>query len=70
MSEQRMSRCTYRHAQTKIVDGVTYGGNKNARQFLWGNYPLEAPSSPDLPFFRSCPDKPHDEHYCGCHGWD
>lgn len=28
------------------------------------------PSSPDLAFFESHPDKPEDEYYCGCRGWD
>ena len=28
------------------------------------------PSSTDLAFFESKPDKEFDEYYCGCHGWD
>ena len=24
----------------------------------------------DLPFFKACPDRPFDEYYCGCWGWD
>jgi hypothetical protein len=24
----------------------------------------------ELPFFKACPDKPYDEYYCGCWGWD
>lgn len=33
----------------------------------------ERPSDPEnlvLAFFRRQPDKPHDEFYCGCWGWD
>ena len=29
-----------------------------------------APSSFDLPFFHHNPDKPHDDYYCGCFGWE
>jgi len=67
---QRMSKCAYRHDRTKVENGVTYGGGSNGRQQLWGNYPIVAPSSKELPFFRSKPDKEFDDHYCGCCGWD
>jgi len=67
--ETRMSRCSYGHKETKTVDGVVFGRNWNGRQWLWGNFPMEAPSSPELPFFESVPDKPHDRHFCGCMGW-
>lgn len=30
----------------------------------------EKTSSELLPFFRYTPDKPHDEYYCGCFGWE
>ena len=30
----------------------------------------ESFSQPDLPFFRLKIDKPKDEYYCGCKGWD
>lgn len=29
-----------------------------------------APSSTNLPFFEHKPDKPFDEYFCGCWGWD
>lgn len=28
------------------------------------------PSSLDLPFFVHQPNKPEDDYYCGCRGWD
>ena len=28
------------------------------------------PSDTKLAFFKYCPDKEHDEFYCGCFGWD
>jgi len=68
----RMSRCSSRHRETRVGDdGKTYGRNYNGRQWLWGSYPVEAPSSEreDLPFFSEQPDKPFDQHYCGCMGW-
>jgi hypothetical protein len=30
----------------------------------------KVPSSLRLAFFRHQPDQPHDQYYCGCHGWD
>lgn len=30
----------------------------------------EEPSSFDLAFFAVHPDKPYDEYYCGCRGWN
>lgn len=30
----------------------------------------ERESSNDLPFFKHRPDKPYDEYYCGCYGWN
>lgn len=30
----------------------------------------DIPSSYDLPFFKYQPDKPQDDFYCGCFGWD
>lgn len=30
----------------------------------------EKPSADNLAFFVHQPDKPFDEFYCGCHGWD
>lgn len=30
----------------------------------------EVPSQPGLAFFAHHPDRPHDEFYCGCWGWD
>lgn len=73
MTNTRVSRCNYRHDKTRTdADGRTFGGNHNGRQFLWGNFPIEAPSAEGdkLPFFRKHPDKDADEHYCGCMGWD
>ena len=65
----RISKCNYRH---KRIDENGIGYNYSARngRDLSGDYKAEAPSSFDLPFFKHQPDKPHDEHYCGCFGWD
>jgi hypothetical protein len=30
----------------------------------------EVDSRWELPFFKYQPDKPYDEYYCGCWGWD
>lgn len=30
----------------------------------------EQPSNLSLPFFVHQPDKPKDNHYCGCKGWN
>lgn len=30
----------------------------------------EVDSSTKLAFFKHCPQKDHDEFYCGCFGWD
>lgn len=27
-------------------------------------------SDKDLPLFKERPDKPHDDYFCGCRGWD
>lgn len=35
-----------------------------------GRCKAEVDSRSDLPFFKHCPAKPFDEHYCGCMGWD
>jgi|HubBroStandDraft_6_1064221.scaffolds.fasta_scaffold122747_6 hypothetical protein len=40
---------------------------RKARCSYGGN---EVPSSLKLPFFKFCPDRPYDEYYCGCYGWD
>ena len=30
----------------------------------------QQPSDPSLPFFAHHSDRPFDEYYCGCYGWD
>jgi hypothetical protein len=63
----RMAHCVYnggcktRQAQRRDTSyAKEWGPDGNGR----------APSSPNLPFFKSCPDKDHDEFFCGCFGWD
>jgi len=63
--EGRMARCTF------------YGGGnvpyrRNECNVCKAGQPCqcERPSSPGLPFFMAHPDKPYDEFYCGCRGWD
>lgn len=69
----RIARCLYKHgicrnqrSRDSYRTGVTkpdYGQfDDNGRSF--------APSSLNLPFFKHQPDKPEDEYYCGCMGWD
>ncbi|RJQ53392.1 MAG: hypothetical protein C4521_07615 [Actinobacteria bacterium] len=43
---------------------------RRARCAYYRSCKQEAPSSLGLAFFMYCPDKPFDEYYCGCLGWD
>ncbi|HHU81148.1 MAG TPA: hypothetical protein GXZ35_07415 [Acholeplasmataceae bacterium] len=52
--EGRTSRCIY------------YGTRNKASKECSN----EVKSDSRLPFFKHNPNKDHDEHYCGCWGWD
>lgn len=58
----RVARCGYygRNTHKNECPICTYGGICRC----------ERPSSTDLAFFGYHPDKPYDEFYCGCWGWD
>ena len=59
----RIALCTYKGCRDNRRKSTHYGEyGKDGRSC--------APSSPDLPFFQHHPDKPNDEFYCGCFGWD
>lgn len=64
----RRSRCTYygRQIVQRKYEGLENAGGKIVR----GRCMAETPSSDGLPFFRLRPSREHDEHYCGCMGWD
>lgn len=58
--ERSAAEAKMRHRSTGKIDfGVIPAGKSRT----------EAPSSPDLPFFRHRPDSQYDEYYCGCGGW-
>lgn len=52
--EGRMAKCSYRTGQ----DNKSHAPDKTV------------PSSSNLAFFSHHPEKPFDEYYCGCWGWD
>lgn len=69
----RMARCSYYNGRWK--PGPSIGGcccdDCRKREPQQGRAcKCEQPSSPDLAFFTHHPEKPYDEFYCGCHGWD
>ena len=61
----RTAYCTYRGCRSTW---------ERRRDTHYGEFGADgrsfAPSSTDLPFFRHTPDKPSDEYFCGCWGWD
>lgn len=62
----RRSRCAY----YKPALGRCPTTRHSRRGDIPGDYPGETDSSWKLPFFRHQPEKPFDEHFCGCWGWD
>lgn len=66
---ERRARCTY---YGKVPSGRSHESNYGCKRGEACN--CEQPSQKEeghgLPFFKHCPDKPYDEFYCGCWGWD
>jgi hypothetical protein len=60
----RLARCEY---YGKSQGEYAY---KNEGPCKGGACMCERPSSPNLAFFKHTPEKPQDEYYCGCWGWD
>lgn len=66
----RKAVCSYRNCKQTMLrkhgrnDKPDYGDGFNERGQAF------AASNMNLPFFAHHPDKPVDEYYCGCFGWD
>jgi hypothetical protein len=58
---------TNREALCRYRSPGTYGARRGEKRGSRHGY---VKSSVDLPFFEHHPDKPFDEYYCGCFGWD
>lgn len=80
MSEPRMARCLY-YEKSDIVTlkrEHQFGCNYDCKKTIDAGgrrCKCERPSSDNetghgLPFFKALPDKPFDQFYCGCWGWD
>ena len=55
----------------KATDGNRYSFIvTEGREAKCGYCGKKTASKLELPFFKACPDKPYDEYYCGCWGWD
>lgn len=70
--EGRTSRCSYYKPNFKCPDPACTKDHCPATRHErhGGRYPSVAPSSASLPFFVRQDDKPFDQHFCGCWGWD
>lgn len=72
--EIRKARCSYYGRAVKdAVLGMRSGCERCKQNVRSGTTKLckcEVDSSPELSFFRERPDKPFDEYFCGCLGWD
>ena len=64
---ERRARCAYYGGTIR-----QYGRGGNECDECRGKQrcQCERPSSSNLAFFEYTPDKPFDNFYCGCHGWD
>ena len=60
----RKARCSYYSKSTGRNNECNYGQSRDPV------CTCEQPSSSNLPFFASHPEKEFDEFYCGCHSWD
>lgn len=50
-----------------VVEGAKVEGRMMRCSYGHGT---PQPSDPRAAFFRSVPNEPYDEFYCGCWGWD
>lgn len=69
-TETRVPSCfTHDTTEQAPMPDMTGRRSKCAYNNPRGRCKVEVDSNADLPFFKHCPDKPFDEHYCGCMGW-
>lgn len=62
--------CVICQNKERAVQQLSLEGRKARCSYYGGKCTSEEASSFDLAFFKHQPDKPHDEFYCGCYGWD